>query len=133
MDEVRGEGPRVAELVTAGLYGQRHRQIVALCKAEQQVLHGGAGCFVGLEEDHVGVFGFQTRGRMRAESRTTEVEGLHGPAEVAPMVQQKTDSTDGNEDQEYLLLRHLSLLHWDFVISELGCDVTVVAVISTPL
>lgn len=31
------------------------------------------------------------------------------------MVQQKTDSTDGNDHQEYLLLRHLSLLHWDCV------------------
>lgn len=37
----------------------------------------------------------------------------HSPAQVAPMVQQKTDSTDGNEDQEYLLLRHRSRLHWD--------------------
>ncbi len=37
----------------------------------------------------------------------------HSPAQVAPMVQQKTDSTDGDEDQEYLLLRHLSLLHGD--------------------
>lgn len=37
----------------------------------------------------------------------------HSPAQVAPMVQQKTDSTDGNEDQEYLLLRHRSQFHWD--------------------
>lgn len=39
----------------------------------------------------------------------------HSPAQVAPVVQQKTDSTDGNDHQEYLLLRHLSLLHWDCV------------------
>lgn len=33
----------------------------------------------------------------------------HSPAQVAPMVQQETDGADGDEDQEHLLLRHLSL------------------------
>lgn len=31
----------------------------------------------------------------------------HSPGQVTPMVQQKTDGTDGNDDQEYLLLPHL--------------------------
>lgn len=35
------------------------------------------------------------------------------------MVQQETDGTDGNADEENLLLRHLALLHWTFVIPEL--------------
>lgn len=119
MNKVRGEGAWVAELVATGLHGQCHSQVVALCEAEQQVLHGGAGRFVGLEKGHIGVLGFQARGRVGTEGRTAEVEGLHGPAQVAPMVQQKTDSADGNDDQEYLLLRHRSRLHWDFVISKL--------------
>lgn len=79
MHKVRCERARVAKLVTAGLYGQRHRQVVALCKAEQQVLHGGASCFVGLQENHVGVFRLQARGGVRAQGWTTKVEGFHGP------------------------------------------------------
>lgn len=75
---MRGEGAWVAELVTAGLHGQRHRQVVALREAEQQVLHGGAGRFVGLEEHHIGVLRLQARGRVRAEGRATKVE-VHGP------------------------------------------------------
>ncbi len=81
VDKVGSEGAWVAELVAAGLHRQRHRDVVALCEAEKQVLHGGAGCFVGLEEGHIGVLGFQARGRVRTEGRTTEVEGLHGPGE----------------------------------------------------
>lgn len=79
VDKVRGEGARVAELVAAGLHRQCYSQVVALCEAEQQVLHGGAGRFMGLEEGHVGVLRFQARGRMGTEGRTAEVEGLHGP------------------------------------------------------
>lgn len=81
VDKVSGEGAWVAELVAAGLHGQRHCQVVALREAEKQVLHGGAGRFVGLEEDHISVLRFQARGRVGTEGRTTEVEGLHGPGE----------------------------------------------------
>ena len=81
MDKVGGEGVRVAELVATGLHWQRHREVVALCEAEKQVLHGAAGRLVGLEEGHVGVLGFQVRRRVGTEGRTTEVEGLHGPGE----------------------------------------------------
>ncbi len=61
---MRGEEVWVTKLVTAGLYRQRHCEVVALCKAEKKVLHGGAGCFVGFEEGHIGVLGFQARGRV---------------------------------------------------------------------
>lgn len=64
MDKVGGEKVRVAELVAAGLDGQRHREVVALCEAEKQVLHGAAGRFVGLEEGHIGVLRFQAWGRV---------------------------------------------------------------------
>lgn len=79
MDKVGGESVRVTELVSAGLHRQRHRQVVALCEAEEQVLHGGAGRFVSLEEGHVGVLGFQARCRVGLEQRTTEIERLHDP------------------------------------------------------
>lgn len=78
---MRGEQAWVAELVATALYGQRHCEVIALCEAEKQVLHGAAGCFVGLEEGHVGVLRFQTRGRVGTKDRTTKVEGLHGPGE----------------------------------------------------
>lgn len=81
VDKVRGEGAWVAELVAAGLHGQRHREVVALCEAEKQVLHGGAGRFVGLEEGHIGVLRFEARGRVGTEGRATEVKGLYGPGE----------------------------------------------------
>lgn len=80
VDKVRGEGVWVAELVAAGLHGQRHRDVVALSKAEEQVLHGGAGCFVGLEEGHIGVLRFQAPEGEGTEAWTAEVEGLYGPA-----------------------------------------------------
>lgn len=79
VDKVGGEGARVAELVAAGLHGQRRREVVALCEAEKQVLHGGAGRFVGLEEDHIGVLWFKAWGRVGTKGRTTDVEGSHGP------------------------------------------------------
>lgn len=64
VDEVSGEGLRVAELVAAGLDRQRHREVVALGKAKEEVLHGGAGRLVGLEKGHVGVLRFQPGGRV---------------------------------------------------------------------
>lgn len=81
MDIVEGESLRVTELVGAGLHRQRHRQVVALCESEEQVLHGGAGRFVSLEEGHVGVLGFQAWCRVGLERRTTKVERLHDPGE----------------------------------------------------
>lgn len=81
VDIVRGEGVRVAELMGTGLHRQRHREVVALCEAEKQVLHGRAGCFVGLEEGHIGVLRFQSRGRVGLEGGTIEVEWLHDPKE----------------------------------------------------
>lgn len=98
VDKVRGERAWVTELVAAGLHRQRHRQVVALCKAEEQVLHGGAGCFVGLEEGHIGVLGLQARSRVRTENGAAKMEGLEGPGEkrikcqnlfVAPLAPEK--------------------------------------------
>lgn len=74
--KVRGERARVTKLVAAGLHRQCHCQVVALREAEEQVLHGGAGRFVGLEEGHIGVLRFQAWRRVRAKGRTTKVEGL---------------------------------------------------------
>lgn len=72
------EGTWVAELVTAGLYWQRHRQVVELPKAEQQVLHGGAGCFVGLEKDNIGVLRFVAWRGIQSD-RTIHMEALFIP------------------------------------------------------
>lgn len=81
VDEVRGEGVWVAELVAAGLHGQRHRDVVALGEAKEQVLHGGAGRFVGLEEGDIGVLGFQAPEGEGTEAGAAEVKGLYGPGE----------------------------------------------------
>lgn len=81
MDKVGGESVRVTELVSARLHRQRHRQVVALREAKKQVLHGGAGRFVSLEEGHIGVLGFQARCRVGLERRTTKIERLHDPGE----------------------------------------------------
>lgn len=80
MDKVRRKGVWVAELVGAGLHWQRHGEVVALCKAKKQVLHGGAGRFVGLEEGHIGVLRFQARDMVGLEGWTT-VERLHDPGQ----------------------------------------------------
>lgn len=79
MDKVGGEILRVTELVSTSLHRQRHRQVVVLCKAKKQVLHGGAGRFVSLEEGHIGVLGFQARCGVGLERRTTKIERLHDP------------------------------------------------------
>lgn len=81
MDKVGGESLWVTELVLAGLHRQRHRQVVALRESEEQVLYGGAGRFVGLEEGHVGVFGFQAWCTVGLEQSTIKVEWLHDPGE----------------------------------------------------
>lgn len=78
---MRGKVLRVGELVAAGLHWQRHCEVVALSKTEKQVLHGGAGRFVGLEEGHIGVLQFQVRAGVQREGRTIEVEGLCDPGE----------------------------------------------------
>lgn len=64
MDKVRGESVWITELVGTGLHRQCHCEVVALSKAEKEVLHGGAGCFVSLEEGNVGVLQLQARGRV---------------------------------------------------------------------
>lgn len=80
VDKVRRKGVWVAELVGAGLHRQRHCEVVALCKAKKQVLHGGAGRFVGLEEGHIGVLRFQAMGMVGLEGGTT-VERLQDPGQ----------------------------------------------------
>lgn len=102
MDEMRGESSRVAELVPTGGNGQGHGEVVALCKSKQQVLHGGAGCFVGLEENHIGKLDPWTSGDRGA----AKVEGLYFPVPVSSLVQQQTDCTEDHKEQKDLLLPH---------------------------
>lgn len=70
------EHARVAELVVAWGDWERHREVVALAKPEQNVLHSTAGCLVCLEEDHIGVFDSSL---MRAYGWAVESEYFHGP------------------------------------------------------
>lgn len=56
VNKVGTERPRVAELVVTGGNGQRHGEVVAFCKAEEDVLHSGAGGFMSLQEGYTGVF-----------------------------------------------------------------------------
>lgn len=60
VDEVGTEGPRIAKLMVTGGNGQRHGEVVAFSKAEEHVLHSGAGCFVRLQEGYTGVFRSRT-------------------------------------------------------------------------
>lgn len=100
---MRGESAWVAELVSASGDRESHGEVVAFGKAKQQVLHRGAGSFVGLEENNVGVLDPWASGDRGA----AEVEGLYVPAPVSSLVQQQTDRTDDHEEQKDLLLPHL--------------------------
>lgn len=60
VNKVGTERPRVAELVVTGVNGQRHSEVVAFCKAEEDVLHSGAGGFMSLQEGYTGVFSRST-------------------------------------------------------------------------
>lgn len=114
MDEMRGESARVAELVRTHSNGKGHGEVVALGESKQQVLHGGAGRFVGLEKNHISVLDLWSLVRRGA----AKVEGLCVPAPVSSLIQQQTDCTDEHKEQEDLLLPHFCPIHLlDFFFS----------------
>lgn len=102
MNKMRGESAWVAELVSTSRNRESHGEIVAFGEAKKQVLHGGAGSFVRLEENHIGVLDPRASGNGGA----AKVEGLYVPAPVSSLVQQQTDGADDHEEQKYLLLPH---------------------------
>lgn len=85
MNKVGTEWSRVAELVVTGGNRQCHSEVVAFSKAEEDVLHSGAGGFVRLQEGYTGVFSRRSTPALGGGHRggwTAQPECLQRPANI---------------------------------------------------
>lgn len=94
VNKVCTERPRVAELVVTGGNGQRHSEVVAFRKAEEDVLHSGAGGFMSLQEGYTGVFSRRSTAALGGGDCggwTAQPERLQHPA-----IRKRKDKKSGN-------------------------------------